>query len=141
MASSSSTGIPSHPPTCLARSIVATLDREPALEAVTLNHDRESIAIATFGGRRGEGLAARVAQAVEEGQQVSAAHRCALLAGDGNCHSCDIPLSVEEAKYITINQGQEATTIARVTCPTAPRLWSWRSIVWPKFAPREMPVP
>src|SRR5688500_4605000 len=105
MASSSSTRSSSHPPTCLARSIVATLDREPALEAVTLNRDRESISIATFGGRRGEGLAGRVAQAVEEGQQVSAAHRCALLAGNGDCASCDIPLSAEEAKYITISRG------------------------------------
>jgi hypothetical protein len=32
----------------------------------------------------------------------------------------------------------EATTIARVTCPTAPKFWRWRDIPFPKIAPREM---
>ena len=39
-----------------------------------------------------------------------------------------------------IERGGSATTIARVTCPTAPKFWRWRDIPFPKIAPREMEI-
>jgi hypothetical protein len=43
-----------------------------------------------------------------------------LLEGEGDCSVCSIPLSEDERKKITIRHDAGATTIARLTCPTAP---------------------
>ncbi len=34
----------------------------------------------------------------------------------------------------------DSTTIARVTCPTAPKFWRWRDLPFPKIVPREMEI-
>ena len=33
-----------------------------------------------------------------------------------------------------------ATTIARVTCPTAPKFWRWRDLPFPRIEPREIEI-
>ncbi|MBI3874609.1 MAG: heavy metal translocating P-type ATPase, partial [Verrucomicrobia bacterium] len=53
--------------------------------------------------------------------------------------SCDVPLVPAEQQGLTIRRDAEATTIARVTCPTAPRFWHWRAL--PKIVPREVEIP
>ncbi|HMP82779.1 MAG TPA: cation-translocating P-type ATPase, partial [Verrucomicrobiota bacterium] len=39
---------------------------------------------------------------------------------------------------ITITHEGNRTTIARVTCPTAPKFWRWRDIPFPKFVQRDI---
>jgi Zn2+/Cd2+-exporting ATPase len=128
-------------PACLARSVAAMLAREPALEAVTVHRTEPAIAIATLGNREVEGLADRVNAAVAAGRQTSERHRCQLLAPAGNCAECDIPLAGPEAQAITIQRDGDKSTIARVTCPTAPRFWRWRNLPLPKIIPREVEIP
>jgi Cd2+/Zn2+-exporting ATPase len=46
-----------------------------------------------------------------------------------------------ERKQVTIQHDGGSTTIARVTCPTAPKFWRWRDLPFPKVAPREIELP
>jgi Cd2+/Zn2+-exporting ATPase len=50
-------------------------------------------------------------------------------------------LSAAEQKRITIQRDGDVTTIARVTCPTAPKFWRWRDIPFPKVVPRQIELP
>src|SRR6185436_3374485 len=52
--------------------------------------------------------------------------------------TCALPLSQAERKKITISHDAGTTTIARVTCPTAPSFWRWRNIPWPKVVQRDV---
>ena len=63
---------------------------------------------------------------------------CTLLAGETTCQTCGQPLSDFERQKITIRQEADTTTIARVTCPTAPKFWRWRDIPWPKVVQRDV---
>ncbi|NBV22476.1 MAG: heavy metal translocating P-type ATPase [Proteobacteria bacterium] len=117
------------------------LAREPALEAITVHRTDPAIAIATLGNKEVEGLADRVTAAVAAGRQTSARHQCQLLAPTGNCSGCDIPLTPAEQQTVTIQRVEDRSTIARVTCPTAPRFWLWRNLPLPKIIPREVEIP
>src|SRR5208282_4144135 len=126
---------------CLARSVVDTLADEPALEAVTIDRAHQKISLATL-GRVPQGgmnrLAERITNQFETAQAVSAERHCSLLTGRSDCATCDMPLSEAERKKITIRTEGDATTIARVTCPTAPTLWRWRDIPLPRVVPRDV---
>ena len=61
-----------------------------------------------------------------------------MLDGSSDCATCAAPLSTQERRAITIKHDGTAMTIARVTCPTAPRFWRWRSIPWPKVVQRDV---
>jgi Cd2+/Zn2+-exporting ATPase len=126
---------------CLARSVVDTLAEEPALEAVTIDRARQKISVATL-GRVPQGgigrLTERITREFEAAQSVSAGRHCNLLTGQDDCRSCDRPLSETERKKITIQNEGQTTTIARVTCPTAPKFWRWRDIPLPKVVQRDV---
>ena len=126
---------------CLARSVVDTLAKEPALEAVTIDRAHQKISVATL-GRIPQGgigrLTERIRAEFEAAQSVSAARHCNLLTGQDDCRSCDRPLSETERKKITIQNDDQTTTIARVTCPTAPKFWRWRDIPFPKVVQRDV---
>jgi len=126
---------------CLARSVVDTLAEEPALEAVTIDRARQKISVATL-GRVPQGgigrLTERITREFEAAQSVSTGRNCSLLTGQDDCRSCDRPLSETEQKKITIQNDGQTTTIARVTCPTAPKFWRWRDIPFPKVVQRDV---
>src|SRR5439155_8815984 len=42
---------------------------------------------------------------------------------------------------LSIRLEGDTTTIARITCLTAPRFWRWREIPWPRLVPREVVLP
>ena len=126
---------------CLARSVVDTLAEEPALEAVTIDRARRKISVATL-GRVPQGgigrLTERITREFEAAQAVSTGRQCNLLTGQDDCRSCDRPLSETERKTITIQNEGQTTTIARITCPTAPKFWRWRDIPFPKVVQRDV---
>ena len=132
---------PAEPPeanACLARSVVDTLAAEPTLEAVTIDRARRKISVATLGRADVAKLTERITSQFQAAHAADAGHTCALLSGEGDCFSCDTPLSEDERKRITIQNDGPTTTIARVTCPTAPTFWRWRDMPFPKMVPRDV---
>ncbi len=122
---------------CLARSVATVLKDEPALEAVTFNHLRKTISVATLGQVDIPRITERVTNSLK-GLDKSAENHCGLLKGEDACQSCSIPLETPLRDWLNIKLEGESTTIARRTCPTAPRFWRWRDIPWPKVVPRDV---
>jgi len=122
---------------CLARSVTEVLAKEPALEAVTVNRQRKTISVATLGQADVPRITERVATTIQNAQE-NTESPCALLSGEGDCNTCALPLTAKERQTITIQSEGDTTTIARVTCPTAPRFWRWRDIPWPKVVQRDV---
>ncbi|MGH7950615.1 MAG: heavy metal translocating P-type ATPase [Limisphaerales bacterium] len=125
---------------CLARSVADTLDKEPSLEAVTIDPAHKKISVATLGRADVEKLTQRLAQKFQSVQTAGADHACSLLSGKDDCAVCDAPFSEAERKKITIQHKGDLITIARVTCPTAPKFWRWRDMPFPKIVPREIEI-
>ena len=115
-----------------------TLAEEPALEAVTIDRANQKISVATLGRANVEKITARVSHELGPAQAVSAENHCRLLDGKDDCSTCDAPLSEAERRTITIRTDASGTTIARVTCPTAPKFWRWRDIPFPKIVQRDV---
>jgi Zn2+/Cd2+-exporting ATPase len=125
---------------CLARSVVDTLAEEPALEAVTLDPLHKKISVATLGRVDVEKLTRRLTGKFQSAQAADSNHACSLLNGKTDCAVCGSPFSEAERKKITIRHDGDSTTIARVTCPTAPKFWRWRDMPFPKIVPREIEI-
>ena len=122
-------------PGCLARSIAGTFATEPTLEAVTINEVQEKISVATLGRVDEDKLAMQVTKLVERAQTD---FPCGLLIGKEDCVTCAAPLTTAEREKLAVQRHGDATTIARVTCPTAPKFWRWKNFPLPKFAPRSV---
>ena len=126
------------PGKCLARSVAEALAEDPTLEAVTVDQAHHTISVATLGKTDVPKLTERISATVQHAQEADAMQPCTLLAGETNCQTCGQPLSDFERQKITIRQEADTTTIARVTCPTAPKFWRWRDIPWPKVVQRDV---
>jgi Cd2+/Zn2+-exporting ATPase len=123
---------------CLARSVAEALTLEPTLEAVTINRARQTISLATLGRTDEPRLAENISNRIEKAYEAGLRDHCQLLDGSGECLTCHAPLSEQERRKIIIKHEGEQTTIARVTCPTAPRFWRWRDVQWPKVVQRDV---
>jgi Cd2+/Zn2+-exporting ATPase len=121
--------------------VASALAKEPGLEAVTIDRSERRIAVATLGQVREAGLGERIAATVQKAQEVQGAERCCLLEGEPTCEGCVLPAGPFEGQGLTVRQEASGLTIARVTCPTAPRFWRWHQIPWPKIVPREIEIP
>ena len=108
------------------------------LEAVTIDSAQQKISVATLGRADVEQLTQKISAKIQSAQNSAAGETCSLFSGKTSCAVCDSPLTATEQRGITIRREATATTIARVTCPTAPKFWRWRDIPFPKIAPREM---
>jgi Zn2+/Cd2+-exporting ATPase len=126
---------------CLARSVVDTFAEEPSLEAVTIDAAHQKISVATLGRPDVEKLTQRLTEKFQSSQNADLHHACSLLTGKSDCAVCGLPLSANEQKKISIQHDGDITTIARVTCPTAPKFWRWRDLPFPKVVPREIELP
>ncbi len=124
---------------CLARTMLNTLAEEPTLEAVTIDRAHKKISVATLGRPDVEKITARVSAELSATQSHAAALRCGLLLeGKSDCATCAIPLAAADRKNLVIRTEGNATTIARVTCPTAPKFWRWRDLPFPKIVQRDV---
>ncbi len=123
---------------CLARAVAQALAENPLLEAVTVDRARQTISVATLGRADIPELTRRISATIQLAQDADAERRCTLLTGQTDCGTCTVPLGEVERRGIKISQEAGATTIARVTCPTAPKFWRWRDIPWPRIVPREL---
>src|SRR5579862_9489940 len=123
---------------CLARSVMDVMIKEPSLEAVTINRAEQKIFVATLGQTDEPRLAENVSSQIRGSYDKGLTEQCLLLEGKGDCSCCDAPLSESERKKITIEHQGDITTIARVTCPTAPKFWRWRDLPWPRVVQRDV---
>jgi Zn2+/Cd2+-exporting ATPase len=123
---------------CFTRAVTNVLADEPALEAVTIDRTHQKISVATLGRADVEKLSARIADQFQQSQETAAGQTCSLLSGAGDCLTCETPLTELERRNITIQHTSCTTTIARVTCPTAPRFWRWRNLPFPKVVQRDV---
>ena len=123
---------------CVARSVAKAFSQEPTLEAVTIDRNRHTILVATLGQSNIPEVTERIRNTIRTAQEADEEHPCLLLEGEGDCRACGVPLSDSELQKITIRHDAGATTIARVTCPTAPSFWRWRDIPWPKVVQRDV---
>src|SRR5258706_3761269 len=126
------------PAKCLARSVAEVLAENPALEAVTIDQGRQTISVATIGRADVPKLTERISATVRRAQEAAAGPPCNLLAGQGDCQTCAQPLADLEKQKLTIRQDAGTTTIARVTCPTAPKFWRWRDFPLPRVVQRDV---
>ncbi|HEV2453673.1 MAG TPA: hypothetical protein VGY98_05395, partial [Verrucomicrobiae bacterium] len=88
--------------TCLARSVIDTLAREPGLEAVTIDSAHEKISVATLGPGPQGGLETLTRRVTEKIHGAMENRPCALLEGSADCHACETPLSATERRNIII---------------------------------------
>jgi Cd2+/Zn2+-exporting ATPase len=126
---------------CLARSVAATLAEEPALEAVTIDAAQKKISVATLGRADVERLTQKVSSTIQHAQHSDASRSCGLFSGKSNCNTCVSPLTAAERNLITVQHKDGVTTIARVTCPTAPKFWRWRDLPFPRIEAMAMEIP
>src|ERR1043166_8467445 len=133
--------IPAGNPRCLVQTVAKAFAREPALEAVKINHARHSISVATLGRPNNAEIEQAVTARIERIQRDTQGPQCGLLAGTSDCNTCATPLGPDVSRTITLQHDADTTTIARVTCPTAPKSWRWRDLPWPRLVPREVLLP
>src|SRR5206468_1213269 len=126
---------------CLTRTVAEAMKTEPALEAVKINRALRSISVATLGRPKMPDLEAYLTAQIRRIDQAAAGQRCALLDGAADCPTCPVPQAPAERGKLSVRQEGDTTTIARVTCVTAPKFWRWRDIPWPRLVPREVVLP
>ncbi len=123
---------------CFARAVTAVLAEEPALEAVTIDRAHQKISVATLGRTDVKKLSARITSQFQQAQEAAVGSACGLLSGTGDCLTCETPLTERERQSVRIQHTNCSTTIARVTCPTAPKFWRWRNLPFPKVVQRDV---
>jgi len=128
------------PGPCLARSVAQALDDEPTLEAVTIDREKGKISLATLGQTNIPRITERLTHSFEAANATDQ-RACSLLDGTGDCRQCETPLEADVRRRLTIKHEGGQTTIARVTCPTAPKFWRWREIPLPRFEVKSIELP
>jgi Cd2+/Zn2+-exporting ATPase len=127
-----------HSENCVARSVLDALNVEPSLEAVTIDRANQKISIAMLGKTDEARLTETVTNRIQFAFENVPAENCSLLQGKNDCRVCEHPLSKDERERITIRSQGDSTTIARATCPTAPKFWRWRDLPLPKIVQRDV---
>ena len=117
------------------------LEKEPALEAITINPADRKISIATMGRGVRPDLEATLSRAIADAQEHTSERDCQLLSGQAGCDTCEWGTETIRSGKLRIERTGAATTVARVTCPTAPKFWRWDTIPWPRFTPRQVEIP
>ena len=137
-----STDTPAETPTsCLVKSVAEVFAEEPALEAVRIDRAHQAISVATIGRPNPGEIEAAVSSRLRRLQEQPGNPRCVLLDGAPDCSTCAHPEGEGAQPNLTVQHEGTTTTIARVTCPTAPTFWRWRVLPWPKIVPREVRLP
>lgn len=127
--------------TCLVRTVAVAFAEEPALEAVTVRRDDRTVALATLGRVDASALEHRLQESLRTACEDEPPGHCRLLAGAPDCSTCATGLAPALREALVIRQEGAQTTIARKSCPTAPRFWRWRTFALPRVVPREVELP
>lgn len=125
-------------PNCLVTLVTEAMKAEPAIEAVKVNRAAQTLSVATLGKPADPALEEKLTAQFQNLSRQASEHCCVLAKGTADCNGCSLPLSAPVRQGIVIETSADATTIARATCPTAPRFWHWRQFPFPKVVPREI---
>src|ERR1044071_5585661 len=106
-------------PECLLKVVGEAMKVEPSLEAVKVDHDRRAISIATLGAPRVQEIEAELTKKIATLEEENKG-TCGLLRGDGSCGTCYPPSPDSTLRFLDVRKEGNATTIARVSCPTSP---------------------
>jgi Cd2+/Zn2+-exporting ATPase len=120
---------------CLLEAAQAALEEEPRLQAIRFHPADQQVAIATL-GVTDAGLEERVATRLKGEGAGESEGGCRLLLGESECGDCPRLHAGQPRAGFTLSQEEGWTTLARPTCPTAPRFWRWREVSWPRLVPR-----
>jgi Cd2+/Zn2+-exporting ATPase len=126
---------------CLVNAVSEALVEEPSLEAVKLERGGRNLSVATLGRTDPMVIEEAISERVQRLREHPDANRCGLLEGSSDCRTCPTVISPEVLSRLTVQHGEKTTTIARVTCPTAPKFWRWSVVALPKIVPREVHLP
>lgn len=126
---------------CLVNLVADEMNGDPTLEAVRVDRAAGALSVATLGAPRDASTADRLASRLRTVNGSSPGSHCALLTGAVDCAQCPHSGGLPDGRRFTIEHNPGVTTIARVTCPTAPRFWRWRDHPLPRFVPREVRLP
>ncbi len=129
------------PERCLIKAAMHELSLEPSLRAVSFDHAAEKLSVASFGWEGSKRIGDRLATYLREAPSAQGADSCKLLQAGSDCHDCPRLIELTGEKGYTVEQSGNGITVARITCPTAPRLWRWRDFPLPKLAPRRVSIP
>src|SRR5262245_37568639 len=124
---------------CLVQTVAEAMERDPALEAVKIDRGNHSISLATL-GKPAPDVERFVTERIRGLQNDPAELHCCLLDGDSNCDRCVLPADPKVRRRYSVQHSDNTTTIARITCPTAPKFWRWKSLPLPIFVPREIHI-
>lgn len=143
MSSSEPSSIPAG--NCLVQVVTREMETQPALEAVRVDRGTGSISVATLGGPQHDTLANTLAErlrnAAPAGPGALPTNTCGLLAGTNECGDCPLSGAIASTVRYTVQHEGQTTTIARMTCPTAPRFWRWRNQALLSFTARDVHLP
>jgi Zn2+/Cd2+-exporting ATPase len=134
----SSSSIESEKSKCLVQSVSQVLAEEPTLEAVTVNRAEKTISVATLGKADVPRLTQKISETIERAEAEAEKATCGVLSGAKDCTGCSVPADVKKWPAVSVKKEGDSTTIARVTCPTAPSFWRWKSIPWPRVVQRDV---
>src|SRR5262245_61042959 len=126
---------------CLVKTMAEAFSAEPSLEAVRIDHAGQSVSVATLGKPDSLPIERDVGARIKRLQEGNERGHCQLLLGHEGCDTCPTPYPPGTGQGLTIERKPGMTTIARVTCPTAPKFWRWHSLPLPRLVPREVMLP
>ena len=128
---------------CPIRAAAAELAQDASLEAVSIDRVAGRVSVATFGRAAESEVGERIALSIGKTQSTEGDEACKLLQSDSSCGGCPVSLEANGHRHegLVIKQEGGSTTIARFTCPTAPRFWLWRHFPLPTMAPRRIQIP
>jgi Zn2+/Cd2+-exporting ATPase len=126
---------------CPIRVAAAELAQAASLEAVSIDRVAGRVSVATFGRAAAPAVGERIALSIGNARSIEGEEGCQLLQSDSSCGGCPVsPLANGQEGFVVKQEGC-STTVARFTCPTAPRFWRWRDFPLPMVAPRRIQIP
>ncbi|HEY1170077.1 MAG TPA: cation-translocating P-type ATPase [Verrucomicrobiae bacterium] len=126
---------------CLIKAVAETMRAEPSLEAVQVRNGEPALSVATIGRHDSAALDATLSSRLKELRATPGEAGCALLQGNTSCAGCPSEKTEGSQPGVLVKHEGPMTTIARVTCPTAPSFWRWHELHFPKIVPRAVELP
>ncbi|MGV3757457.1 MAG: heavy metal translocating P-type ATPase [Verrucomicrobiota bacterium] len=141
MAATSSTRTAQPDSACLIETVAQAMQKDAALEAVQVHRDKEVVSVATMGRHDVVALDVTLGERLQKLRETATEPPCHLLQGGQSCAGCPAEKTSGTQPGLMVTHQADTTTIARVTCPTAPSFWRWHDLPFPKIVPRTVEVP
>ncbi|MEI7728971.1 MAG: heavy metal translocating P-type ATPase [Verrucomicrobiota bacterium] len=126
---------------CLVQAAANELAKNQSVEAIAIKAVEGKISVATLGRSADPGVAERIQQSLAGVQDAHSPPRCRLLQAEPGCAPCEHSMEPIRQQGFAVTETAGAVTVARVRCPTAPKLWRWRDFPLPKIVPRQVSLP